>query len=322
MPITKAPQSSTAAALPRAIMFQATWNSGKSFLAASASKFYPPLPWVPYSPGNTKPADFSLVKLDDLFYHAWEPDCFAGFADGGLAVPPHWDMSSVTGGELDSVINEVCTETTKRVKSGETRVVVVDTVSAFNTHAHALAMFGMLGATKDDDSQKALDSNMMKVWGSILSRHQRYVTGLLSANPELIIFNVHPKVADPNFRGSKSDTAGKALLTANQKAKGLGDTATLTPDITGAAMGLYIRNCSIVAFIETETKSVPAPGKPGQFMKQTTRTLSPHKKDDVLARSKYSCLGEKEPADLRVIFDKIRKGGDPPMLTLQQTPGV
>ena len=322
MPITKAPSSSTAAALPRAIMFQATWNSGKSFLAASASKFYPPLPWVPYSPGNTKPADFPLVKLDDLFYHAWEPDCFAGFADGGLAVPPHWDMSSVTGGELDSTINEVCAETARRVKSGETRVVVVDTASAFNTHAHALAMFGMLGATKDDDGQKALDSNMQKVWGAILSRHQRYMTGLLSANPELIIFNVHPKASDPNPRGNKSDLGAAKLHAANMKAKGLGSEATLTPDITGQAMGLYIRNCSIVAYIETETKSVPVPGKPGQFMKQTTRYLNPHKKDDVLARSKYSCLGEKEPADLRVIFDKIRKGGDPPMLTLQQTPGV
>lgn len=306
MPITKSPNSSTAAPLPKAIMLLGTWNAGKSTLAMSASKNYPPLPWQPFTPLNPKPLDWKPVLCDDAFVHAWEPDCFAGFVDCGLGVPPHWDMAAVTGSELDSSIDSVCEETTKRVKSGQTRFVVVDTVSAFNTKNHAHAMFGMSKASSEEDTQKQTETNLQKVWGAVLSRHIRYLNGLLSANPELIIFNVHPKVNDPGFRGGK-DAKALSVHAANQKAKGFSsDSATIAPEITGQAFGQYMRNCSLVMYIEATEKNMPVPGKPGQFAKAVTRTLNPHKKDDVLARSKYACLSEKEPADLRVIFDKIR----------------
>ena len=297
--------------MPKAIMLLGAWNAGKSFLSMSASSKYPALPWQPFTPLNPKPKDWTPVDLSDVFVHAWEPDCFAGFVDGGLSVPPHWDMSSVTGPELDSTIDAVNVETTQRVKSGQTSIVVVDTVSAFNTHAYSWAFYALERVSKEDDTAKTTDTNMQKVWGSILQRHKRYLTGIFAANPKLVIFNCHPKVADPNFRGSKNDAAAQELHKVNLKAKGIGDQATLTPEITGQAMGEYIRDCSIVAYIEAAEKSVPRPGKPAEFVKQVTRTLSPHKKNDVLARSKYSCLSEKEPADLRVIFQKIR-GEDAP----------
>jgi len=289
-------------------MLLGTFNAGKSFLSATASKHYPALPWVPFTPTNPKPADFPLAKLDDLFYHAWEPDCFSGFVDGGLAVPPHWDLAGVTGNELDAAIDEVCTETQARVKKGDTRVVIVDTLSAFNTKNHARSMFFTTAKGGDDDDTKATEANLQKVWGAILSRHIKYLNGLLSAAPELIIFNVHPKVNDPNFRGSAgANAAQKSVHAANLKAKGMDSTiATLAPEITGQAYGQYLRNCSLVMYVDSETKQAPVPGKPGQFAPAVTRWVNPHKKGDVMARSKYACLSEREPADLRVIFNKIQ----------------
>lgn len=304
MPIIKSPEVSLQPPLPRAIMLLGTWNAGKSFLSASASKKYPALPWVPFSPSNPKPLDFPLVQLDDMFYHCWEPDCFAGFPDGGLAIPPHWDLAGTTGGELDDAVDQVLAETTSRVKAGKTSVVVVDTLSAFNSKNHARSMFGVTQAKNDDDDTKTTETNLQKVWGSVLSRHIKYLNGLLSCAPPLIIFNVHPKVNDPAFRGTKSDSAGKALNAANQKAKGLGDQATIIAEITGQAYGQYLRNCSLVMYVDSKVASVPD-GK-GGFRKVTERWINPHKKDDVMARSKYACLSDKEPADLRVIFDKIK----------------
>ena len=304
MPIIKQNESSNTPPLPRAIMALGTWNAGKSFLSATASKNYPALPWVPFTPDKPRPADFPLVELKDMFYHCWEPDCFAGFPDGGLAVPPHWDLAGTTGGELDTAVDEVLAETAARVRSGVTNTVVVDTLSAFNSKNHARSMFGVTQAKNDDDDQKTTETNLQKVWGSVLSRHVKYLNGLLSCAPPLIIFNVHPKVNDPAFRGTKGDTKGLALSQAQAKAKGMGDVASIAPEITGQAYGQYLRNCSLVMWVDSKRVSVPD-GK-GGFRQVTERWINPHKKDDIMSRSKYACLSEKEPADLRVIFDKIR----------------
>lgn len=307
MPIIKSNSSNPGPNLPRAIMLLGSWNSGKSFMSMTASKNYPPLPWQPFTPDRPKPVDFVPVNLDDVFVHAWEPDCFSGFHDAGLATPPHWDLAAVSSGELDLAIDAVNAETLSRVKKGITEVVVVDTLSAFNTMNHAKSAFGAVKNEDAEESTKTTETNMQKVWAGVLNRHIRYLNGLLAAGPRLLILNVHPKVNDPSYRGMGQDSKGKSVHQANMKARGLNsDTATIAPEITGSAFNQYMRNCSLVMYIESEQKNAPLPGKPGQFFKQTTRWVNPHKKDDVLARSKYATLSEKEPADLRAIFEKIK----------------
>jgi hypothetical protein len=215
-------------------------------------------------PGNTKtassvtlsdacPADWThqrltaatlpqrtLVTLDDMLWIGFDSQALLGFKQLGVAAPI-FDLSATQTTRLPDELRDVVAQTVERVRTGKTKTVVVDTVSALDE---------LLTLMLRDRGLDGFD-----LYRELLVQHLRFALSLkeLQCN---ILFLCHAKAAADTVATSNSNSAVTAAATAAKKQAASG-TATIIPQITGAALNHYRRDVSLIFSVSRGMQTGP-----------------------------------------------------------------
>jgi hypothetical protein len=210
------------------------------------------------------------VSLSDTLFITSEKGCFDGFGEKGIDVP-HWaDLTEHAGEkEFTLALNSSLAIAKEMAAAGVIENVVIDTVSSI------------------DKTWKAHKTKQYEKWGlidALLVEHRRLVMEQLGPVKARTVLLFHTKKV-----GEMDATKRESL--------GLDAGDQLVLDISGwDAPALYRAQCSLIVPI----KKTEARGKPDEFY------LYPRGIGGIESKTRFSCVGDKEPANLLQLFQKIK----------------
>lgn len=214
-----------------------------------------------------------MVNLDDLFMLMFDEGGLDGLQEQNLFVP-HIDLSKTSGAELmNGGINTILLLLKKRIQEGLTKTVVIDTLSSLDVTLTAHYRNEFEG------------KNGPQMYGSILAAHMKFFNGLRHLPCNVLILAHAKHTVDLGDDNQK----------ARKKAESMPGFADTIPDITGKAGRFYARSVSIQIPMLAQ--------KVGGKME---RSLYPHGYAGFEAGSRFSRLGQKEPANLNKLILKAK----------------
>ncbi len=266
-------QSSKSTAMSRMIIaVHAPVKHGKTFLAATASQFFPAsLP---------SPTD---VELDDLLWLTFDVGALDGFTEVGLSVP-QIDVTSIlasTRGDIFKATDLAMQAAQAYIQRGLTSWIVVDTVSSLDRMLNEY--------WERNNPASGTGEEKFVLYRMIASSHAKFYTNLTLIAPR-IIFLFHST--------AKFDTDDKARR--KTRATAMPGESAIVPEITGKSRGTYLANCSL----ELALRAVKDPSS-----KTIKRTVYPYGGMDFEGGGRFhQSLGQEEPANLTHILAKIKTG--------------
>lgn len=242
---------------------------GKTFTALTASEKFPDDPIL-------TPQEETLV-LDDLLFIEADEGGLDGLVEHNVEVPMI-DVSKIGGGKLiNSRWEKIVKEIEGRVKSGETKTVVLDTLSSIDRDI-----------TYYQRQQFPDPKHNAQMYGAVLGSHMR-IFGELRRLPCNILILAHV-----NYRVDMGDSTQKA----KQKATTLPGSSDAVPDITGKAGRFYAGAMSV------QMPLIAQPTPTGM-----ERYLYPKGFGRFEAGSRFTrFLNDKEEPHVRKMVAKIKNG--------------
>jgi hypothetical protein len=207
-------------------------------------------------------------ELKDLLWFLFDDGGLDGFAEYGISVPV-FDFTKLSGPQLTKGIREAVKEAKDRVANGVTKTIVADSLTVFD---------------------KALLSHLMTLhekWGlynALLKEHSLFFHNIKKL-PCHVLFTCHEKYLNPTDDDAQTKKAQADGLRMGSK----------TMDITGQGARFYRANCSLILPMK-ETRA--SSGVERVFLPRSNTTES---------KSRFACLGEREPADFSLLLAKIQK---------------
>lgn len=287
---------------PESILVHSPFGVGKTFFAATASEYMPDPAGLasPFKP--VRPP----IVLEDMIWVYADADALTGFAETGFVVPPEnlIDASHIEPFEIIESLNIIVNECKKKVelvrkKTGKDPKIVFDTLSTLDIIIGAY-WSTKLEARSDEESAKTRENNNFAYFRAVLNTHVAWLARVKAIQARKI-FLCH-QATKGEITKSK-DTAQNDLQERRRLAQGFTEGA-IAAALTGRAWEHYHNQCSLVMSLEKIKKTIMVGGKPTSVYDRLCR---PHGKTDIITKTRYNCLAEVEPADMRVIAEKIRK---------------
>lgn len=204
-------------------------DRSKTFSSATVSDKAPA--WLT----NVRPrklAHHDPITLDDLLWIAFDSGATVGMKQQGLKVP-QFDLSHIDMTKWDAENIELQRKIKERVLGGQTKVVIIDTVSAFDEMVQYRAEV-IKGLVKFDK------------WGDVLTTHQKFAMPL-KALPCHVIFLCHAKAL--------VEVGGNSDASANQrKVRQAAGISGIIPAISGQSLNHYLRGCTFVFSVTKERR--------------------------------------------------------------------
>jgi len=237
-------------------------KTGKTFLGLTASKFYP----------TSLPAG-EMTDLDDVIYLDFD-DGLSGLSEQNLSVP-RIDLSKLDGKGLVDALTEVPKAITPRIKEGQTKTVVIDTISTLNT---------MLVAHYKQAYPDPRHQGIM--YNEILRSHLKFFNSIRMLPCNILVLS-HAQF--------KVDFTGDGTMSKKKQAESMPGQSEVVPDITGRAGNFYRASTSIMM-----------PMLKRRMGGKNDRALYPHGYGGFEAGSRFAVLEEKEEAHLGKLIAKIK----------------
>lgn len=246
---------------------------GKTVLGVTASEHFP------LSVDALK--NIRDLKTPDLLFVEFDENGADTLAALNIEAPV-LNVAHVSGQELvDGGITDIVTFIARRVKKGETRTVIIDTVSAFD-----IALLGW--AHEKWPSSKHLP----KLYGDVLAQHIKLFAGLKSTKCNILVLShAHYK-----FQMDENDSNQKVKRKAESMASTRPGDASVIPQITGRAGRHYAGSTSI-----------QMPMLSGVVGREVKRTLYPYGLMGFEGGCRYPNLNEKEPAHIGLLIQKVKE---------------
>lgn len=263
-------------------------GNGKTFAALTASE---------QCPKDLTKKQAKKVNINDMVWLSADRGATDGFRERGINVPYvvdlSWLMRAPIRGEKKPYASNILDALPmlidiayQRVEQGETKWVVVDTVSSIDR---------LLNTYWEDNCPRSKSGaeDRFAMYRMIMKYHSQFYQAM-SLFPCGVIFLAHTKAL---IEGEDANAKTKA------KAAALAGDNDLAPSITGKSLETYTANVST----EFALEAIRAPGwKPGDGY-EFARWLYPVGGRGYRGKNRFQlALGTKEPADLGRIVEKIR----------------
>lgn len=266
-------RSSDDAELEGDIVIHGPPKHGKTFLAASASEFFPE--------DMDELGSGKKFELDDMLWVSFDDGATAGFRGAGLKVRELSFRPLLAQKPLPDALDLLAALVKKAFAAHPVKYIVGDTISMLDR------MLVDYYATLHESSE-----NTFAMWKDVLRRHMRF-RAAMSAIPAEKIYNFHSKA---QLEASQKTPDQRARADAAKLPGG----EAITPDISGQARTAYIGNSSL----ELTIKCLVAPGK---GKREVRRVVYPYGSGGFEGSNRYHHVLEyEEEPHLRHIFEKIR----------------
>lgn len=227
--------------------------------------------------GFDRPKGSPIIKLDDLVWLAFDPNPLVGIVEQGYDVPVLFDLSKETGDRLLPAIDSVLANIEALVDAMKPKVVVVDTVSFLD---------------KSLNEFFARKYDKWDLFRMVNNAHTRFVSALKLIKSHVIV------IAHAKAESTPADAQGQAV----KKSTDLPGSGGISSQITGATKGTYEGMVSMI--LPMQARDEVEAGKPVR-----KRFFYPTGAMGFEGAGRYlRYLAKEEPADFKLLFDKIRRG--------------
>ncbi len=263
-------QSKDAWLVRRRIMLMGPPKSGKTVLAATMSDFCP----------AELPNKGPIIDLKDLLFAQMDVNGMESLRAMGLSAP-FVDMSKCnTMKEFREHHKEFMQIARDRVSKGITKTVVFDPLSTLDAilvgEAHKLFPDAKNSGTK---------------WSDVQQKHMDFAKDILRELDCNVVVTCHSK-SNMNLIGDETAAAADS-----KKAGMMPGQATIVPAISRGAVKFYLAQTGALWALVCEKD------KKGT----ETRYILPNGGDGYEGGSRYRGLAEREPANLKLVFEKLSK---------------
>ncbi len=195
------------------------------------------------------PADFSHIRvktpikraqavtLKDTVWVSFDAGATTGFEEQGIIVP-EYPLANVPPLELQKKLDEVAKELGESVRAGITKLIVIDTLSAFNE----MLLYRQ---------QSINNLDKFNLYAAVLADHKRFL-GPFKALQCHILVHAHARAM------METDD-----VNALRRIKAAGG-GTIHADVTGQSLNLYRRDATFILPVMRQVRLVPDPAAPGK----------------------------------------------------------
>jgi len=254
------------------VMLYGPNNAGKSIAALSLSDYWPDQ--VP-----TKEPKF----LEDVFVLQFDKGALSGLGELGLDAPKV-NLHRIS--DFNKFKREMYKYLAVVAKSPEIKVIVLDTVTQFNNRLFA----HYFGLQTGDEPPAVKDKNSQRNWGKVREENLRLVETLSCMKPHVVVLAQHKDISNQDDDKRRAKAMGD-----------FSDVPGIIPDIIGSAYGIWISACSLV--LPMGSKVIGGKTQRQFQVKGTGGALGKN-------RFQQSLTNPTEPANLRLLFQKIRKSAE------------